>query len=221
MCFGTLLATIAAHTANGDVPKIDRLQRLQAMKRWVLLPRIAAWPCRLVACRFMEDHAVDAANQAEVFACTQAQQVLVQPWQSYRTMPAALHSDIVCSLGLHLIKQVCTLPYPAAPTFGMSCLVAVPALPDLAHKRPDYPLRSAHSSHHSTRDQTGSQRCGSTPATASPALNVSCCVGDIVRSMFFVAAGHVSILDANGQQTAMLQPGDYFGEVDGFERQPH
>jgi hypothetical protein len=33
ICFGTLLATIAAHTANRDAPKIERLQRLQAMKR--------------------------------------------------------------------------------------------------------------------------------------------------------------------------------------------
>jgi hypothetical protein len=58
------------------------------------------------SCRFLDDHAVDDANQAEVFACTDAEQALAQPWQSYRTMPAALHNDIVTSLCLHLLQQV-------------------------------------------------------------------------------------------------------------------
>lgn len=38
-------------------------------------------------------------------------------------------------------------------------------------------------------------------------------IGDVAREMFFVLSGTVSIVDADGHQIRILQPGTFFGEL--------
>lgn len=38
-------------------------------------------------------------------------------------------------------------------------------------------------------------------------------IGDVAREMFFVLSGTVSIVDAEGSQIRILQPGTFFGEL--------